>query len=114
MNQIGSFVIAIAGLLWWSGVPAVLALSPSPSAGNALLISDLHFDPLADPDIVKKLIEAPVSDWESIFSSSKQAGYARTPNDANYPLIKIRAFCGCRAEFGRFRCRDRGLSTAQF
>jgi predicted MPP superfamily phosphohydrolase len=88
MNQIGSFVIAIVGFLWWPGVPAVLALSPSAPAGNALLISDLHFDPLADPDIVKQLIAAPVSDWESIFSSSKQVGYARTPNDANYPLIK--------------------------
>jgi 3',5'-cyclic AMP phosphodiesterase CpdA len=88
MNQIGSFVIAIAGFLWWPGVPAVLALSPPAPAGNALLISDLHFDPLADPDIVKRLIEAPVSDWETIFSSSKQVGYARTPNDANYPLIK--------------------------
>jgi sphingomyelin phosphodiesterase acid-like 3 len=91
MKQIGYFVRCILILFCLPGLPAVLAGSSQPlppSAGNALLISDLHFDPLADPSLVKQLIDAPVGDWETIFFSSKQTGYAHAPQDANYPLIK--------------------------
>jgi predicted phosphodiesterase len=91
MKEIGYFVRFILISVCLPGLPETLAGSAQPSssaAGNALLISDLHFDPLADPSLVKQLIDAPVSDWESIFSSSKQTGYAHTPQDANYPLIK--------------------------
>ncbi|MBV8486536.1 MAG: metallophosphoesterase [Verrucomicrobia bacterium] len=91
MKQIGYFVRFILISLCLPGLPVALAGSPQPplpSAGKALLISDLHFDPLADPSLVKRLIDAPVSDWETIFSSSKQTGYAHAPQDANYPLIK--------------------------
>ena len=88
MNQIGRFVLIILISFCLPGLPKASADSPPPSAGNALLISDLHFDPLADPSLVKQLIDAPVSDWETIFSSSKQVGCAHAPQDANYPLIK--------------------------
>jgi sphingomyelin phosphodiesterase acid-like 3 len=91
MKQIGYFVRIILISFCLPGLSEVFAASPqpaSPPAGNALLLSDLHFDPLADPSLVKRLIDAPVSDWETIFSSSKQTGYAHTPQDANYPLIK--------------------------
>jgi sphingomyelin phosphodiesterase acid-like 3 len=88
MKQIGYFVRVILISFCLPGLPEALAGSPPPPAGNALLISDLHFDPLADPSLVKQLIDAPVSDWETIFSSSKQTAYAHAPQDANYPLIK--------------------------
>ena len=87
MDRIRSFVLLAVVAFWLPGLPAALAAPPAPS-GNALLLSDLHFDPLADPAIVKELIAAPVSGWEAIFSSSKQLGYAHTPHDANYPLLK--------------------------
>jgi sphingomyelin phosphodiesterase acid-like 3 len=64
-----------------------VSLSQTP-VGKALLISDLHFDPLSDPTIVKQLIAAPSSDWEAIFAGSGQTGYAHAPHDANYPLLK--------------------------
>ena len=89
MDQVFYFVRVVLISFCLPGLPEALAGSPPPSpAGNALLLSDLHFDPLADPSLVKRLIDAPVSDWETVFSSSKQVGYARTPQDANYPLIK--------------------------
>jgi sphingomyelin phosphodiesterase acid-like 3 len=91
MKQIGYFVRFILISFCLPGLPQALAGSPqppSPAVGNALLLSDLHFDPLADPSLVKRLIDAPVSDWETIFSSSKQTGYAHAPQDSNYPLIK--------------------------
>jgi sphingomyelin phosphodiesterase acid-like 3 len=91
MKQIGYFVRFILISFCLPGLPEALAGSPPPpsaACGNALLISDLHFDPLADPSLVKQLIGAPVCDWETIFSSSKQTRYAHAPQDANYPLIK--------------------------
>jgi len=91
MKQIGYFVRFILISFCLPSLTEALAGSaqpPSAASGNALLISDLHFDPLADPSLVKQLIDAPVCDWETIFSSSKQTGYAHTPQDANYPLIK--------------------------
>src|ERR1700751_1615628 len=91
MKQIGHFVRFILISVCLPGLPEALAGSaqpPSVAAGAALLISDLHFDPLADPSLLKQLIDAPVRDWETIFSSSKQNGYAHAPDDANYPLIK--------------------------
>ena len=88
MNQIGRFVLVILISFWLPGLPETFAGLPPTPSGNALLLSDLHFDPLADPGILKQLIDAPASDWEPIFASSKQVGYARTPDDANYPLIK--------------------------
>jgi len=88
MNQIGRFVLVILISFWLPGLPETFAGSPPVPSGNALLLSDLHFDPLADPSILKQLIDTPASDWEPIFAFSKQVGYAHTPNDANYPLIK--------------------------
>jgi sphingomyelin phosphodiesterase acid-like 3 len=91
MKHIGYFLRFILISFCLSGLPMAWAgrAQPSPSAaGNALLISDLHFDPLADPSLVKHLIDAPVDDWETIFASSKETGYAHPPQDANYPLIK--------------------------
>ena len=73
------------------GLPAALVSfgdSPAPPSGNALLLSDVHFDPLADPAIVSRLISAPASEWEAIFDSSAQTDYARCPHDTNYPLLK--------------------------
>jgi sphingomyelin phosphodiesterase acid-like 3 len=77
-------------LLWlgFSSVPSSAASSPARPSGNVLLISDIHFDPLADPAIVKQLMAAPVSQWQPIFASSRRTGYSRFPNDTNYPLLK--------------------------
>jgi sphingomyelin phosphodiesterase acid-like 3 len=69
-------------------VSLFLRASPPPApAGKALLIADLHFDPLSDPAIVKQLIAAPASNWETIFAGSGQTGYAHSPQDTNYPLL---------------------------
>ena len=59
---------------------------PVPS-GRALLISDIHLDPLADPTIVKQLIAAPATQWTAIFQSSKRQSYSSYGADPNYPLV---------------------------
>jgi sphingomyelin phosphodiesterase acid-like 3 len=81
--------VLVTLILAWSPAAQVnAAVSPAGRTGQALLVSDIHFDPLADSAIVKQLIAAPASQWESIFATSAQGGYAHAPSDANYPLLK--------------------------
>jgi sphingomyelin phosphodiesterase acid-like 3 len=56
--------------------------------GRVLLISDIHFDPLADLSILEDLNNNPADQWEGTFAKSKQNAYARAPTDTNYPLLK--------------------------
>jgi hypothetical protein len=71
-----------------------------PAAGRALLISDIHLDPLADPAIVKQLIAAPVAQWEAIFESSQQKSFSPYGSDTNYPLfVSALAAVAARAPF---------------
>jgi len=85
---ISSFVLIIIVFFNATVARTCWAFSPGRATGHVLLVSDIDFDPLADPDpaIVKQLIAAPVSQWKEIFS--KQNGYAHAPADANYPLLK--------------------------
>ncbi len=47
--------------------PAALAASQTPDV-SAVLLSDLHFDPLHDPAKVARLVEAPVEAWDKILA----------------------------------------------
>jgi len=79
--------ITIARWLLFACVwPAAVAQS-GPATGRALLISDIHLDPLADPAIVKQLIAAPVAQWEAIFQSSQQKSFSPYGSDSNYRLL---------------------------
>jgi hypothetical protein len=55
MCQIDYFVLVILISFCAPGLPAALAGSPPSPPGNTLLLSDLHFDPLADPSLFKRL-----------------------------------------------------------
>jgi sphingomyelin phosphodiesterase acid-like 3 len=81
-------VIPIAALVCTAltGLPVDAQPSP-PATGRALLISDIHLDPLADPSIIKQLIVAPAGQWRSIFQSSQQKLLSKYGSDANYPLF---------------------------
>jgi len=79
--------IKIAALIWIALLGLQASAQPhSLPVGRALLISDIHLDPLADPSIVKRLIAAPVTQWTWIFRSSKQS-LSTYGSDANYPLV---------------------------
>lgn len=83
----------VSGLLFFlsvaaSGVAVAQAGSPAAvqeahSAGaraqtvSALMISDIHLDPFADPAKVKQLVDAPVSEWEGILGEPDSAGRAQ-------------------------------------
>jgi sphingomyelin phosphodiesterase acid-like 3 len=55
--------------------------------GNFLIVSDIHFDPLADDSIAGKLAAAGPDDWKTIFASSKAHGLGSYGQDTGYPLL---------------------------
>jgi hypothetical protein len=58
------------------------------AAKSFLFLSDVHFDPFADPTIVKSLAATDVSGWKDIFLSSKQTGPSPYGTDANFALLE--------------------------
>ncbi len=56
--------------------------------GSFLSITDLHFDPFADPSLVNRLASADYLEWERILEASKVTGIGSYGKDAPYPLVK--------------------------
>jgi len=65
--------LLIVAALPMSGFAEAQPASHAADAGRtipALLVSDIHFDPLHDPAKIQQLVNAPVSQWNSILSAS--------------------------------------------
>jgi hypothetical protein len=60
------------------------ALQPYPGTGMFLLLSDIHFDPFADPGVMQQLGATPLAACQSPASSA----FAHYGSDTNYPLLK--------------------------
>jgi len=52
-----------------------------------LSITDLHFDPCYDPEIIDTLLETNPEQWESVFKCSSITQMPVHGQDTNYPLI---------------------------
>ena len=63
-------------------------MDTSGTSKSFLFFSDVHFDPFADPKLVKSLAGADVSKWKSIFASSDQTAPAAYGSDANFALLE--------------------------
>jgi hypothetical protein len=74
---LGTGLLALGACATDGGTEA-LPLEPGPGEGVFLIVSDLHFDPFADPAIVKELAAADVHAWPAIFKGSKGGGSRRT------------------------------------
>ncbi len=71
----------------------VLLSSPAHSRSGApsqkiLIASDLHFNPFADPALVKDLAAAPPSRWERILNRSELTAYSPYGQDTNWWLLQ--------------------------
>ncbi len=53
-----------------------------------LVVSDVHFDPFADPRIIERLASAPAARWRAIFSSQGPQPYANYGSDTNFSLLE--------------------------
>lgn len=73
-----------AGAACPSAAPGTVALAGPEAAGTVLVFSDVHFDPFADPALVKTLAAAPAKEWRGILagSGSGLSPYGQDSNDA--------------------------------
>jgi hypothetical protein len=67
---------------------SLFALASSALAEKFLSVSDIHFDPFADPAIVTRLEAADVSQWDAILASSTVTAFATYGSDLNDPLLR--------------------------
>ncbi|HEX7150275.1 MAG TPA: hypothetical protein VF618_02220 [Thermoanaerobaculia bacterium] len=69
-------------------VLSLCAVASSAFAEKFLSISDIHFNPFADPALVTKLEAADVSQWQAIFATSTSKAFVTYGSDINDPLFR--------------------------
>lgn len=98
MNRISRyfFVFLLANVVWVSGCGGggTAPATPVAPASNytVVAISDIHFNPLANPTLFPSLEAANPSQWQSIFESAQTANPAAPSTfagDTNYPLLVL-------------------------
>jgi hypothetical protein len=72
---------------------SLLCAGSMSSAANAakqkvLIASDFHFNPMADPSLVPKLMDVAPSQWEAILSQSTPHSFSPYGEDTNWWLLK--------------------------
>src|SRR5690242_5992552 len=84
----GLLIFALALLLLNSGAAARAKDKPSSSPNVALVVSDIHFNPMADPGLVTKLEAAEPPRWQAILNSSNSTGFSQYGQDTNWWLLR--------------------------
>jgi sphingomyelin phosphodiesterase acid-like 3 len=65
------------------------AATQAEAAGQSfLMLSDIHFNPMAKPALVDRLAAAEPSNWPAIFESDGSRGPSRYGSDTNWPLLR--------------------------
>lgn len=85
-----SFLLLAAALLAAPHAPAVQAQAAATApTGKFLHLSDIHFDPFANPDpkFIAKLNGARVDDWEALFRAGAQLPMPGKKQDSNFTLF---------------------------
>jgi sphingomyelin phosphodiesterase acid-like 3 len=69
-----------------------LAIACANAAGAAdakfLWVSDLHFNPMADPALVPELVKAEPAQWEAILDRTSSTSFSQYKSDTNWWLLK--------------------------
>jgi sphingomyelin phosphodiesterase acid-like 3 len=83
LRSVLAFALASATLL-------VVLATPAPAASPQawIVLSDLHFDPFAQPHLVDRLAAAPPDRWRSIFSTGDVAVPSSRGSDTNDALLE--------------------------
>ena len=58
------------------------------ASGQILVMSDLHFDPMADPRLVEQLAAAEPEQWSAVLDSSSDRSLGRYGRDSNWMLLR--------------------------
>jgi sphingomyelin phosphodiesterase acid-like 3 len=80
---------AVALALQLCGTATGQQAAPAPAnAGQVLVMSDLHFDPMADPRLVDQLAAAEPELWSAVLDSSDDRSLGRYGRDSNWMLLR--------------------------
>ena len=88
------FLLVFGNILCMSGCSGgnTAPSAPAPSTYTVVTISDIHFNPLANPALFPSLVAQPASQWKSIFDNAQSTTPA-TPatfgTDTNYPALVL-------------------------
>ena len=80
------FAFALFLSLFLASAPAYSAQAPA--AQHWVVVSDVHFDPFADPHVAEHLIAEPVDRWREIFAAAKDAPFSEYGSDTNDALFE--------------------------
>ncbi|MBV8585481.1 MAG: metallophosphoesterase [Verrucomicrobia bacterium] len=81
----------LALVFWFLAGLSVTPSSAEPATGKALLLADIHFDPLANPAVLSQLIREDVSQWPAILADSgspNEPRFSPLGQDTNYGLFQ--------------------------
>src|SRR5258706_2146085 len=67
---------------------SLIAFASPALAETFLAVSDIHFNPFADPALVARLEAADVSQWDAILASSTVTAFSTYGSDVNDPLLR--------------------------
>jgi sphingomyelin phosphodiesterase acid-like 3 len=96
-----------AGLLLtasWAGAQRTPAAATGDGTIQALLLSDIHFEPFFDPEKVPQLAAAPVSAWKGILASAPSA-------DQGASFDALQQTCHARGEDTSFALLESSLQA---
>ena len=87
------FFLVLGNAIWLSGcgggnTAPVTPVTPS-SSYTVMALSDIHFNPLADPTLFTSLEAADASGWQSIFENATVTPPSTFGQDTNYPLLVL-------------------------
>ncbi|MFH2126641.1 MAG: metallophosphoesterase, partial [Pseudomonadota bacterium] len=68
-------------------LPPLMPRAAQASLGQALLVSDIHFNPFFDSSLVSILIASPAYQWDAILASSQDRRLGCYGQETNYKLL---------------------------
>jgi hypothetical protein len=86
------FFLVLGNVLWISGCGGGTIAPVTPSTYTVVAISDIHFNPLANPALFSSLVAQPSSQWQSIFAADQAANPVAPATfgaDTNYPALVL-------------------------
>ena len=84
MLRVLAFVFATCLLLVGSRALA----ADQPAQTRVLVVSDIHFDPFADPHLAERLAVEPVNRWRDIFAAGSEQAFSGYGSDTNDALLE--------------------------
>jgi sphingomyelin phosphodiesterase acid-like 3 len=85
-------VLCLSGCSGGNNAPASQPAASAPSTYTVVAISDIHFNPLANPALFPSLVAQPASGWKSIFDNAQSANPVAPSTfgtDTNYPALVL-------------------------